>query len=374
MSQNPGSEIFIGLMSGTSLDGVDIAVIDFAAVPAKTLHIKTVPYPGELRQQLRDLTHSQTTTLDELYGLEARLTLSYAEAVAAAMKQSALTPEKVVALGCHGQTIRHRPDASPPYTAQLCDPGRLAALTGITTVGDFRRKDIALGGQGAPLAPAFHQYLFRTNEEDRAVINIGGIANITFLPADPNQAVIGFDTGPGNTLLDYWIGQDQGLDFDQGGDWARTGRVLGDLLERMLSEEGYFSDLPPKSTGTEYFGPSWLNQWLDPTASAADIQATLLELTASTIGTAVARLPAPVKNCYVCGGGAHNSYLLERLAAILPDVGMQTSSALGIDPDFVEASAFAWLARARLHQQPGNLTEVTAASRPAVLGGIYHAN
>ena len=374
MDQDHRSDIYIGLMSGTSLDGIDIAIVDFSDPTPKTLHAETIAYSDELRRQLRDLTQSQTATLDELYGLEAILSQLYAELVSNALAACDLSREQIAALGCHGQTIRHRPDASPAYTAQLVDPGRLAVLTGITTVADFRRKDVALGGQGAPLAPAFHQFLFRSQQENRVIINIGGIANVTCLPADSGLDVTGFDTGPGNTLLDHWIQQHQNQNFDDDGVWARSGQVIAPLLEQILADETYFSAEPPKSTGTEYFTPDWLSQWLDPAFSANDVQTTLVELTASTIAKAITALSTEVNSCFVCGGGTHNDFLLERISAGLPETNLQSVSTLGIDPDYVEASAFAWLARARLLLQPSSLPSVTAASRYTTLGGVYLAD
>ena len=373
MSASDSSEIYIGLMSGTSLDGIDVAIIDFAPSPPQSIYCGTTAYSEPLRERLRELTRSQSVTLDELYGLDAELAQRYADAVAAALTTAAIKSERVTALGCHGQTIRHRPDIEPAYSAQLGDPSRVAALTGITTVADFRRKDIALGGQGAPLAPAFHRFLFRSSSENRAVINIGGIANITSLPSNPNQPVLGFDTGPGNTLLDYWMQRHQGQICDRAGAWARSGKVIEPLLHQMLSAEAYFALHPPKSTGTEYFDPNWLTPYLDPAHAAVDVQATLVELTAATIARAVSSLPSPVESSFVCGGGAHNLYLLERLSATLPGCSLQTTHALGIDPDYVEASAFAWLARERLQRRSGNLPEVTKARRDAVLGGVYLA-
>ena len=374
MNPNQSSDIYIGLMSGTSLDGIDIAIIDFASSPPSILYTDTNPYTGELRQKLCQLTQSQTTTLDDLYSLEAEITQTYADSVGSALDHSKLSKDRIAALGCHGQTIRHRPDADPAYTAQLGDAGRLAVLTGITTVADFRRKDIALGGQGAPLASAFHQFLFRTEQENRVVVNIGGIANITYLPAKSNQPVTGFDTGPGNTLLDHWIATHKGETFDCDGEWARSGRVIDALLEQMLTNEAYFTAQPPKSTGTEYFNPQWLAPWLDSAYAPVDVQATLAELTASTVSAAIISLPGLVESCFICGGGARNAYLCERIQAALPEVEVKTTASLGIDPDFVEASAFAWLARSRLQLHPGNLPGVTEASHAAVLGGVYHAD
>ena len=371
MTQNPGSEIYIGLMSGTSLDGVDVAIVDFSDFPPRLLHCSTKPYDESMRQRLRILCQSKTTTLDNLYGLDAELGELYAESVNQALELASLERAKIVAIGCHGQTIRHSPDSARPFTAQIGDPNRVAALTGIATIADFRRKDIAVGGQAAPLAPAFHRFLFRSDDENRALINIGGIANITYLPGNPAQPVLGFDTGPGNTLLNYWNEAHQNSSFDEAGAWAGSGQVIDRLLEDMLAAEDYFRLPPPKSTGTEYFSSNWLTSFLHDEYAANDVQATLVELTVTTIANALAGLPDLPANCFVCGGGAHNQYLLERLAHKLPQCGVATTSALGLDPDFVEAVAFAWLARERINLRSGNIPEVTRARRSTILGGIY---
>ena len=373
MNSAISSEIYVGLMSGTSLDGIDIAILDFSEFPPLLLHADTVPYPNPVRQRLRDLSQSPTARLDDLYGLDAELGEIYAQVVKQALEIADIDRGMVKALGSHGQTIRHSPDSTVPFTVQLGDPNRTAALTGITTVADFRRKDIALGGQGAPLAPAFHRFLFRSDEEHRVLVNIGGIANITLLPADPEQPVIGFDTGPGNTLLDYWNGIHTDSACDAAGAWASKGQVIDSLLQQMISTEDYFNLDPPKSTGTEYFSPTWLSQFLDNALDATDVQTTLVELTAQTIANSISRLPQRPQSVFVCGGGAHNNYLLDRLAANTPDCNLATTEALGLHPDFVEASAFAWLARARINMQVGNIPEVTRAGHVTILGGVYLA-
>jgi len=371
VTQNPGSEIYIGLMSGTSLDGVDVAIVDFGDFPPRLLHCSTTPYAESMRQRLRSLCQSETTTLDNLYGLDAELGDLYAESVNQALELASLERAKIVATGCHGQTIRHSPGSAIPFTAQIGDPNRIAALTGISTIADFRRKDIAVGGQAAPLAPAFHRFLFRSDDENRALINIGGIANITYLPKNAAQPVLGFDTGPGNTLLNYWNEAHRKAPFDDAGTWARSGQVIDELLKNMIAAEDYFLLEPPKSTGTEYFNSNWLMSFLRDEYAANDVQATLVELTVTTIANALSSLPDMPANCFVCGGGAHNQYLLERLAQKLPQCGIATTSALGLDPDFVEAVAFAWLARERINLRSGNIPEVTRARRTAILGGIY---
>ena len=373
MSHKPASEIYIGLMSGTSLDGVDVAIVDFDEHPPRLLHCSTTQYDDNLRQRLHSLCQSESVSLDHLYGLDAELGELYASTVNTALEITSLDRSKIVAIGCHGQTIRHCPDAATPYTVQIGDPNRLVTLTRIPVVTDFRRKDIALGGQAAPLAPAFHRFVFGTADENRALINIGGIANVTYLPRHAEEPIIGFDTGPGNTLLDSWNEQHQGSTFDANGTWARSGQVLPDLLDAMLEGEDYFRRQAPKSTGTEYFNSSWLQPFLKSGYAANDVQATLVELTATTIANALSGLPEQTK-CFICGGGARNQYLLERLAKVLPRSEVTTTTDLGLDPDFVEAVAFAWLARERIHLRDGNIPAVTRARHAAILGGVYAAD
>jgi len=370
---NRGGEIYIGLMSGTSLDGVDVAIVDFASFPPRVLHCHTDAYAPELRAALQQLCREQSTSLDALFRLDARLGDTYAGSVERALRAAGIDASRITAIGCHGQTLRHSPDSDPPYTVQVGDPNRLAARAGIDTVADFRGKDIALGGEAAPLAPAYHRFLFHSGDEDRAVINIGGIANITWLPADPAVPMLGFDTGPGNTLLNYWIERHQGTAFDANGDWARGGNLDGELLADFIAGEPYFRAAAPKSTGTEYFSPDWLESRLPASFDARDIQATLVELTAATIADAVAQLPGKPANCYVCGGGAHNGFLLDQLRQRLPGCGLQTTEALGMDPDYVEAAAFAWLARERINRRAGNIPAITRARRETLLGAIYAA-
>ena len=371
MQDAPSSEIYIGLMSGTSLDGVDIAIADFAHYPPRLLHCATWPYETGLRQQLREITINPTVSLDDLCQLDVELGQKYADIVNRTLEITGIEKTTVVAIGNHGQTIQHSPAGNMPYTLQIGDPNVIAARTGITCVGDFRRRDVALGGQGAPLAPAFHQFLFASDTIDRAIVNIGGISNITSLPASASPAVIGFDTGPGNTLLDYWSGKHQGTAYDDQGNWAATGSVISRLLDSMLSDEPYFQQLPPKSTGTEYFNSNWLSPYLTEAFNPADVQATLVELTVETIANGLRQLPVSATEFYICGGGVHNRYLLSRLQKLLPGCQIRSTSDLGLDPDYVEAVAFAWLARQTFNRQAGNLPGVTRASSETILGGIY---
>ena len=368
-----GDEIYIGLMSGTSLDGVDIAIVDFSGQQTNLIYSNTKPYQAELRSRIRDITLASKVSLDQLYTLDNDLGKHYSEIVNQALADEAIDRSRITAIGCHGQTIRHRPDIASAYTAQIGDPNQLAARTGITTIADFRRKDMAFGGQGAPLACAFHKAAFQTASEDRAVINIGGISNITLLPSDSACPVTGFDTGPGNTLFDHWCSLHLGKPYDQGGEWARSGQIIPSMLDDMLNGEAYFNRSLPKSTGTEHFNPEWMNRFLSGKHATQDVQATLVELTALTITDAFRKQARIPSSCFVCGGGAHNQFLMERLENALPGSRWHSTEKLGVDPDYVEAIAFAWLARERLNQRSGNLPEVTCARSHAVLGGCYDA-
>ena len=371
MQDVSSSDIYIGLMSGTSLDGVDIAIVDFAQQPPTIIHCSNYPYDQSLRQRIREITISGNVNLDDLCQLDVELGNTYAQIVNRSLEVAKLDIAAIHAIGNHGQTIRHSPDTDLPYTLQIGDPNIIAAKTGITTVGDFRRKDMALGGQGAPLAPAFHRFVFSSADSDRAIINIGGIANITYLPADPASDVIGFDTGPGNTLSDFWINRHKGETWDNQGRWAQSGNIIDKLLENLLGNEVYFQRALPKTTGTEYFNSEWLLPQLDPDLASEDVQATLVELTAMTIARGVRQLPSIPVECFVCGGGVHNHYLVKRLQQALADCQILSTIQLGLDPDYVEAVAFAWLARQSMNRQAGNLPTVTRASSETLLGGIY---
>ncbi|MGH8307500.1 MAG: anhydro-N-acetylmuramic acid kinase, partial [Gammaproteobacteria bacterium] len=288
------------------------------------------------------------------------------------LKQSRLSNQDIRAIGSHGQTVRHRPGGPHPFSLQIADPNIIAARTGIATVADFRRRDMALGGQGAPLVPAFHHAVFADPNETRAVINIGGIANLTLLSAQ-NGPVSGFDTGPGNLLMDAWSREHLHAPYDENGTFAASGNVDEILLRRLLADE-YFQRPPPKSTGREHFSQAWLGKALvDTKLPAADVMATLCELTARCIADAVRKQTPRVSRVLLCGGGIHNAHLVKRLAALLPACELSTTNEFGIAPDWVEAMAFAWLARETLARRPGNLPAVTGAREPAVLGAIYPA-
>ncbi len=369
----PASDkLFIGLMSGTSLDGIDAILMEFSN-PMKTLATKFCPFSDNLYQQLKSLTQAGENEVHRMAIAEQQLAIEYAHTVQALLEHANIKATDISAIGVHGQTIRHCASLhdQPGYSVQLIDPAKLAVETGITVVADFRRKDIALGGQGAPLVPAFHHYAFADKQIDRALINIGGIANLTFLGSNSNTAK-GYDLGPGNTLLDHWFQQHQKGQFDHNGNWARGGTINKPLLNSLL-DDNYFSQEPPKSTGPEYFNVNWLEQYLShfDSISVLDIQTTLTELTAISICDGIKNIMQGTQTeIYLCGGGCHNQYLVERIGLHLKQ-NVVTTRVLGLDPDQVEAAAFAWLAMQRLNQQTGNMMSATGASREAILGGVY---
>ncbi|MFO7287841.1 MAG: anhydro-N-acetylmuramic acid kinase [Gammaproteobacteria bacterium] len=364
------TELYIGLISGTSVDGVDAVLCEIDDAHLRVLAAETLPYPPELRKRVVDLIDRPEISLAELGSLDVALGEHFAACALGIASRAGIAPSRIAAIGHHGQTVFHKPAPPEPFSLQLGDPNVVAARTGITTVADLRRLDIALGGQGAPLVPAFHAWRFADPSETRVVVNIGGIANVTVLA--PGRDVLGFDTGPGNTLLDRWIERARGLPRDERGEWAAGGRVDRDLLAALL-EEPYFEAPPPKSTGREHFNIAWLDARLAAIGARPDdrdVQATLAELTAETIASAVARHAPGCARLIVCGGGAHNTDLLRRLERTAR-VPVETTERYGIGPDWVEGAAFAWLARARLEGRPGNLPSVTGARRPALLGGVY---
>ncbi|MDX1706607.1 anhydro-N-acetylmuramic acid kinase [Pseudidiomarina sp.] len=371
------NELFIGLMSGTSMDGLDAVLVkipDDCDQPELLGHCHQ-SFPASLSQQLHGLCLTQDDELHQWATADQLFATLSADLINQLLSEKGLSANAVRAIGSHGQTVRHQPDANPAYTLQLGDPNRLAALTGIPVVADFRRKDIALGGQGAPLVPAFHHALFANKGEPRAVLNLGGIANITWLPGNVD-GVLGFDTGPANTLLDQWYQRsypDSLSEYDTNGELAAAGKFNPQVLATLLADP-YFHRAPPKSTGRDDFNLSWLEQHLgDPDRyDEADIQATLIELTASSVARAMKEwLPARPETVYVAGGGAFNPVLMKALARNLPECDWQSTQALGVHPQHLEAMAFAWLAQRYMLRLPGNLPAVTGASRPAVLGGLY---
>ena len=378
------SELYVGLMSGTSLDGVDALLVEIGGPmnealrePGKPriIHAVALPYPADLKVAVLAVCRDQAAPLRVLGRIDVELARWYIRAVQQLLSEAGVAPAAVRAIGSHGQTVHHEPGGDAPFTMQLGDPNLLAARTGITVVADFRRRDMALGGQGAPLAPGFHDAVFRHPTRCRVVLNSGGIANISVLA--PGRECIGYDTGPANILLDAWVQARAGLPFDKDGLWAMQGHVHTVLLDRMRADP-YFALPPPKSTGREHFNLAWIEGQLDAAGAAgpgtpppdADVQRTLLELTAATVADAIAR-HAGSGDLLVAGGGAYNTALLGRLRELCPGWVVDTTSSQGIPPEHVEATAFAVFAQRTLHGLTGNLPSVTGASRRCVLGGIY---
>ncbi len=372
-TQISSAELYVGTLSGTSVDGIDAALVRFTS-KLELVATHSLAFPPELKKELLALCAPGENEIDRLGRADVALGKLFGQAVNELLAKAGVAAETVRAIGSHGQTIRHRPGFAPAFTLQIGDANVIAAETGIPVVADFRRKDMALGGQGAPLVPAFHEAVFRSQDKDRVVVNIGGIANLTALPADASAAVLGFDTGPGNTLLDAWSRRVLNAPMDRDGALAARGRVVPELLSALLAES-YFAQPAPKSTGPEQFSMAWLQTHLDAQttkASDADVQATLVALTAQSIADAIRALPALTRpDVFICGGGAHNATLMGALRAQLPDCVVDVTSALGVSPNWVEALAFAWLARQRVLGLPGNCPQVTGAKRAAVLGGLY---
>lgn len=364
------AELYIGIMSGTSMDAIDTVLADFSSQPPKLVATHTHPLPESRRRELLELVRPGGNELERSARLDVQLGRLYAEAVNQLLKKSPCDANEIKAIGSHGQTVRHLPGGEIPYTVQIGDPNAIAQLTGITTVADFRRRDLAAGGQGAPLVPAFHADCFYKSDENRVVLNIGGMANITTLVAGRKGAVSGFDTGPGNVLLDSWINKVQGRSRDQEGGWARSGRTIATLFQRLIADP-YFSKLPPKSTGREYFNLEWLQKRLTGSEEPQDVQATLCELTAASIAKAITEQAPGTTRLLTCGGGVYNNYLMERLQSQLPECVVESTEKHGLPPQWVEATAFAWLARQTMNGLPGNVPAVTGASEAVVLGGIF---
>ncbi len=360
---------FVGLMSGTSMDGIDAVLVSFGDHSVDIHASLSAPYPDELRRRLlREICKPLSEPVDPDGALHVAVGECFRDAAIQVVEQAGVDANAVAAIGSHGQTLRHCPDATPAFSIQVGDPDLIATATGIPVVANFRRADIEAGGQGAPLVPPFHEWLFRSGTSSRVVVNIGGIANITVLPIEGE--VTGFDTGPGNGLMDAWTRERHDARFDEGGRWAASGSVVEALLAEML-EDPYFDELPPKSTGFEYFNRDWIGTFNAGGHAAADIQATLCELTARSIADAVRAHAVGATHLFVCGGGVHNEALLQALSRNLPDTEIASTLAVGLDPDWVEACAFAWLARATQNGLPGNLPSVTGASKSVVLGEIH---
>jgi anhydro-N-acetylmuramic acid kinase len=393
--------LYLGMISGTSMDAIDAALIEVPDAPSgrplSLLAASATPFEPSLKARIAALIDAPAqVALDEIGQLDTAVARMFAAAALALLDEARVKPSQVTALGSHGQTLRHRPDLELPFTWQLGDPSTLAERTGITVVADFRRRDVAAGGQGAPLAPVFHDQAFRSETEDRVIANLGGIANVTLLTR--GRPVTGFDTGPANRLLDAWIARHgpgsiaaagrapatpptatppaaaaanaAAASFDPGGAWAASGTVDAPLLERLL-EEPYLALPPPKSTGRELFNLPWLERHLEGKARhPEDVQATLLEYTALTVARAIED-QAPEATLYVCGGGAHNAAMLAALGRHRAPHRVATTAALGLDPDYVEAVAFAWFAHRTLSGLPANAPTVTGAAGLRILGGVY---
>ena len=363
--------LYLGLMSGTSMDGIDAALLEVAPEGMRVRAAVVRAWPSALQARLRRAAEDyEHIGLTEFGQLDTAVGLEFAQAARQLLETCSLPAAAVRAIGSHGQTVLHRPDAEAPFTLQIGDPNIIAERLGIDVVADFRRRDVAAGGEGAPLMPAFHAAAFGVPGEAWAVVNIGGIANVTLLA--PDGQIIGFDTGPGNCLLDAWARTHLGRPHDAGGTWAASGSVDAALLERLLAEP-YFARQPPKSTGRETFSDAWLQLALGSRSpAAADVQATLAELTAVTIARGVqAPDGATPQSLYVCGGGAFNSDLLARLARALPATRVATTAVRGIAPEHVEAAGFAWLAHRYLSGAAGNIPSVTGARAPVPLGALY---
>ena len=370
----PDTNLYIGLMSGTSADGIDVALVDFNNNAIKLLAHSERPLEPEIKEKILQLCQPSDNEIERMGALDRQLGGQFAIACMQLLSQAKLPATAITAIGSHGQTIRHRPTLplGNAFTLQIGDANTIAELTGITTVSDFRRRDIAAGGQGAPLAPAFHKAAFHSSKTSRAVVNIGGMANISHLPS--RGEVIGFDTGPGNVLLDTWIFHKQSKTYDRDGAWAASGKCIPSLLQQLL-QHPYFHLSPPKSTGREAFNLTWLLEQLKHHAEYEkneDIQATLLELTAVTISQDVLALSqGEILEVYICGGGAYNQQLMHRLTQLMAEHSVASTENLGIAPEWVEAVAFAWLAKQTMERQSGNLPAVTGAQRSVPLGGIY---
>ncbi len=367
------TEYYLGLMSGTSADAVDLVIVDAANDKIRLTASHSVSLSPRIRQQIHALSTPSDNEIDRLGELDQLLGEVFADTINQLIEKSEISASQVIAIGSHGQTIRHRPPGSVahPFTLQIGDPNIIAERTGITTVADFRRRDMAAGGQGAPLVPAFHQAIFHNSAIDRVVVNIGGMANITWLPT--SGKTLGFDTGPGNVLMDAWILKSLGKAYDANGDWAASGMVDKGLLARLLAHP-FLQQTAPKSTGREAFNLAWLEtELVNLEIAPNDVQATLLALTAESVAKDIAQLTNASCEVFVCGGGAHNLKLMAELQSRLPQAKLASTAAFGIAPEWVEAMAFAWLAKQTMERKNGNLSAVTGAKREVILGGVYFA-
>ena len=372
MSDSP--QLAIGLMSGTSLDGIDCALVDVAGLTPTLIDARCTPYAPALRKELLALCAQPQISLDKFGSLHIEVGRAFAACVNEMLARTGIASSEISVIGSHGQTVLHRPDTQTPFSLQIGDPNSIAQLTGITTVADLRGRDIAAGGQGAPIAPLLHRQCFKNSEQTRMIVNVGGIANLTALHKD--GTALAFDTGPANVLMDYWIARHKDVAYDADGAWAASGEINPALLSKLLAEP-YLALPPPKSTGRELFNGAWLEERLQSVESetgqaisAQDVQATVLELSSQSIAYAVNQQAASGA-IYLCGGGAHNTALRNRLAQLCSGFSVESTRALGMDPDWVEAIAFAWMAKQRIEGTALDTTPFTGASQPVVLGGVY---
>ena len=349
------------------MDAVDCALVSFDNDETKLIDYAQYPLDDDTRKRVRAV--DVNTPVEEIDQLDLHLGQLFANASNALIKKANINPQVIAAVGSHGQTVLHEPNAPEPFSLQIGNADIIVKETGILTIADFRNMDIAVGGQGAPLAPAFHQFQFRHPDKNRIILNIGGMANITILPADTNLPVTGFDTGPGNALMDDWARQHLNADMDQDGEWASSGHVDQTPLNEMLNDD-YFKKSPPKSTGIEYFNLDWLGRF-DSSLKPEDIQATLLALSVKTISQVINQYAANTDEVLVCGGGVHNKATMHAIREHLPDCNVVSTFEYGLDPDCIEAVTFAWLAKRRLENKPGNLPSVTGATEAVLLGKIY---
>lgn len=360
------SEFYVGLMSGTSLDGIDAVLVDLGQPKPVLLEKYYMAFDETLKNDLLALHLPSTNELHQSQTIGNQLSRLYAAAVTSLLSRANTSPKEVRAIACHGQTIRHCPEHG--YSLQIGNAALLAELSGITVVSDFRSRDIAAGGQGAPLVPAFHNRILSHPDKHRVILNIGGISNLTDL--NPNQTTIGFDCGPGNILMDAWSAQHIGKPYDHNGAWAATGNVLPTLLRRML-DESYFTLPPPRSTGRDLFNMAWLEGKLNGVEKPEDVQATLLELSCQAAAQSINQYCIGAREIYLCGGGAHNQSFRNRLADLVPHCSIGSTNELGLDSDYLEAIAFAWMAQQTMHGKPANLPQATGAKHPCLLGAIY---
>ena len=359
--------LFAGTISGTSVDGLDLALIEVSATDISLVASATHELPSALKATLISLGQAQHDNLDALGHADTALGVFIGRSINDFIAAEGVPATDIRAIGSHGQTVRHRPTGTDPFTTQIGDPNYIAEITGITTVADFRRRDMAAGGQAAPLVPPFHEAILGADDESRVVLNVGGISNVTVLT--PGQPVTGFDTGPGNALLDAWVGQHLHKTYDDGGVWSQSGTIVGGLLQACL-DDPYLALEPPKSTGKEHYNLPWLQRLLPVAVKPEDVQRTLIEFTVKSVADAVSSWAGECERLLVCGGGRHNTFLMQRLSE-LASFPVTTTDTMGWDGDAVEAAAFAWLAYRRIEDLAGNAPDVTGAKGERVLGGVY---